>query len=57
MRAARATGKLTRRRLSNCRIVATPRVELAADLGYFVFGDVPDVMTVLGAAIIVPSGF
>ena len=56
MRAARATGKLARRRLSNCRIVATPRVERAANLGYFVFGDVPDTTMVLGATIIVLSG-
>ena len=41
-RAARVTGRLTRRRLSNCRIAATPPVELAAELGYLVFGEGPD---------------
>ena len=56
MHLARVAGKLTRRRLSNCRVVATLRVEPAANLGYFVFGDVPDTTMVLGATIIVLSG-
>lgn len=56
MRAARATGKLTRCRLSSCRIVATPRVKPAANFGYFVFGDVPDSMMVLAATMVVLSG-
>jgi hypothetical protein len=56
MRTARVARKLTRRRLSNCRIAATPRVKRAANIGYFVLGEVPHTMMVLGASIIVLSG-
>jgi hypothetical protein len=49
MRSARVARKLTRRRLSNCRIAATPRVKRAANIGYFVLGEVPHTMMVTAA--------
>jgi len=50
----RKANTLLIKRLSHCG--NTARGTCAANLGYFVFGEVPDTMMVLAAAIIVLSG-